>query len=66
MQVTTKDVKKEERLCMKSPPPEVECKKGVFQVQTLVSGVIVSNDMSISQAIVNMNETEHDTTFETS
>ena len=66
MQVTTKVVKKEDRLCMKSPPPEAECEKGVFQIQTLVSGVNFSNNMSVSQARVNMSEIEHDTTFETS
>ena len=46
-------------------PLEAECEKGAFQTQTLVSGVNFSNNMSISQARVNMSEIEHDTTFET-
>ena len=66
MQVTTKDVKKEDRLSMKSPPSEVECEKGVFQIQAPVSGVNFSDNMSIPKARVNTSETEHDTTFETS
>ena len=65
MQVTTKDVKKEDRLRMKSPPPEAEWEKGIFQIQTLVFGVNFSNNMSISQASVNMSGIEHDITFET-
>ena len=66
MQVTTKDVKKEDRLCMKSPPPEADCAKGVFQIQMPISGVNFSNNMSKLQARVNMSETEHDTKFKTS
>ena len=46
--------------------PEAECEKGVFQIQTLISGVNFSNNMSISQSRVNMSEIEHDSTFETS
>ena len=48
---------------MKSPPPQAECKKGV---QPTISGVNVSNNVSIPQFRVNMRETEYDTTFETS
>ena len=35
MQATTKDIKKEARLCMKSPILEVYSKKDVFQIQPL-------------------------------
>ena len=66
MQVTTKDIKKEGELCMKSPPPEVWREKGVFQIQPPISGVNFSNKISIPQVRVNMRETEHDTTFENS
>ena len=66
VQVTTKDVKKEDRLCIKSPSPEVECEKVVFQILPLISGVNFSNNMSIPHARVSMSETEHDTIFETS
>ena len=47
-------------------PLEGECANGVFQIQPFISGDNLSNNMSIPQARVNMNETEHDTTFETS
>ena len=50
---------------MKSPLLEAECAKGVFQIQPPISGVNFSNNMSVPQTRVNMNETEHDTTFET-
>ena len=46
--------------------PEAEFEKGVFQIQTLVSGVNFSNNMSVSQARVNMSKIEHDTAFKTS
>ena len=41
----------------------VECAKGDFQIQPPISGVNFSN-MSIPH--INMSETEHDATFETS
>ena len=47
---------------MKLHPPE--CAKSVFQIQP--PSINFSNNVSISQVKVNMNETEHDTTFETS
>ena len=66
MQVTTKAVKKGNRLCMKSLPPKAECTKDVFQTQPPISGVNLSINMSVLQTMVNMSETEHYTTFETS
>ena len=38
----------------------------LFKFNPPVSGVNFSNDMSIPQDRVNMSETEHETTFETS
>ena len=55
MQVTKQDVKKEERLSMKSPVFRGEMCKGCF-----------SNSMLILKARFSMSETETDTTFETS
>ena len=67
VQITTKDIKKEDKLCMKSPtPPHRHCVKGVFKVHPPVSGVKVTNNTSIPQVRVNTKETEHDTTFEIS
>ena len=57
MQVTTKDTKKGDKAW---------CVKGVFQIQPPISGVNFPNNISVSQFRVNMKETEHDTTFETS
>ena len=37
MQVTTEDIKKEDRLCMKSPSPDAYCATGVFKVQPPIS-----------------------------
>ena len=51
---------------MKSPLPKAQCAKGVFQIQTPISDVNFSNNISIPQFRVKMRETEHDTTFETS
>lgn len=39
MQVTTKDVKKKDKLCMKSPSSEVECASCVFKIQLPISVV---------------------------
>lgn len=63
MQITTKIVKKEDRLGMKT---ETGCAKGVFQNQLPIYDVNISNNKSIPQARVNMNETEKDTTLEIS
>ena len=46
MQVTTKDAKKADRVCMKSPLPEAECAKIFFQPQPHIFGVNFSNNMS--------------------
>ena len=51
---------------MKSPPPDAYCEKSFFQIQPRISGVNFSNNTSIPQVRVNIRETEHDTTFETS
>ena len=44
VQVTTKNIKKEGRLCMKSSALEALCAKGVFQ--SPISGVKFLNDIS--------------------
>ena len=66
VQVATKDIKKEEGFTRNLHPPETYCVKGVFQIQTTISCVNVSVNISIPQIRVNLRETEHDTTFETS
>ena len=66
MQVTTKHIKKEEILCMKSPPPRGGACNGGFSDSTPISGATFSNNMSITQARVNMSVAECETTFETS
>ena len=48
MQVTMKNIKKEDRLCMKPPTPEVLSAKGVFQIQPPISCVNFSNNTSVS------------------
>ena len=66
------DIKKEMTLKKKADfswnlhPLEAECGKSNIHVQPLISGVNFSNNRAKSQARVNMSETEHDTTFETS
>ena len=45
---------------------ETGCAKGVFQNQLPIYDVNISNNKSIPQARVNMNETEKDTTLEIS
>ena len=65
MQVTTKNIKKEDRLCMKLTVPKALCTKGIFQIQPPISGANFSNNISIPQFRVNMKEIEHDKTFET-
>ena len=47
MQVTTKNIKKEDRLCMKSPTLEALCTKDVFQIQPPISGANFSNNISV-------------------
>ena len=66
MKVTTKNIKKEDRLLMKSPPPIGIVCKVCFSNSNPISGVSFLNNMSIPQVWVNMKETDHDTTFETS
>ena len=48
LQITTKNIKKDYRLCMKSQAPEKMCAKGVFQIQPPISGVNFSNNISIA------------------
>ena len=45
-------------------PLQAECAKSVFQIQPPMFGVTFSKNLLISQARVNMTETEHDATFE--
>ena len=57
-QVNTKNIKKEDRFCMKSLARETQCAKGVFQIQLRISGISFSNNITIPKL--------RDTTFETS
>ena len=66
LQVNTKDIKKGDRLCMKSSIPEAQCSRGVFQIQHPICSVNFSNNISVPQLKVSTRETEHDMTFETS
>ena len=66
MRITTKDIKKEERRCMKSSPPRRIVQRQFFQIHPSVSGVNCSNNKLITQVKVNISETEHDTTFKIS
>ena len=65
VQVITNNITKEDRLCMKSPPPEAYCAKSVFQIQPPTSGVNFLNNISIPKVRVNRKKIEHDTTYET-
>ena len=47
MQVTTKDIKKEDTLYMNSPAPEALCAKGICQIQSPFSVVNFANNVSI-------------------
>ena len=40
--------------------------KGIFQIQPPISGINFSNNISVSQFGVNVRESEHGKTFETS
>ena len=64
VQVTNKDIKKEDRLCMKSPPQIYSVQRVIFKFKALISGVNFSNNISITQIRVNMTEIKHDKTFE--
>ena len=54
---------------MKSPTPEAQCAKGVFQIQSPIQspicGVYFSNNISVPQVRVNKGKTELDSTFKT-
>ena len=39
---------------MKPPTPEEQCTEGVFQIQSLICGVSFTNNISITQAKVNV------------
>ena len=56
VQGTTKVIKKEDRLCMKSPTLEGSCVDCVFQIQSPICGVNFSNNISTPQVRVNMME----------
>ena len=65
MQITTKDIKKEDRLCMKSLPKEGGAVERVFfKFITLFSGLNLSNNIPVPQVRVNMKEVGRDATFE--
>ena len=65
MWITTKYIKKEDRLCMKSPPKEGGIVQRVFfQMHPPVSCLSLSDNISELQVRVNIRETERDTTFE--
>ena len=65
MRITTKDIKKEDRLCMKSPAKEDGLvQRAFFKFIPLVSGLDLSNNISVPQVRVNIRKIEHDTTFE--
>ena len=51
---------------MKSPTPEAQCAKGVFQIKSPTCGVYFPNKISILQVRVNKMESELDSAFETS
>ena len=55
--ITTKDIKEEDRLCMK-PPTQARrhSVKGVFQVHLPVSGLKLSNNILVLQVKVNIRE----------
>ena len=64
MQITTKDIKREDRLCIKSPPKEGGIVQRVFFKFIPVSGLNLSNNISVPQVKVSVREIEHDTTFQ--
>ena len=65
MRITTKDIKKEDRLRMKSRPKEEGLVQRVFfKFIPFVSGLDLSNNISVPLVRVNIREIEHDTTFE--
>ena len=47
---------------MKSPNPETQCPKDIFQIQSPICSVYFSNNLSIPQIRVNKRETELDST----
>ena len=61
LRITTKDIKKEDRLCIESPPPDT-----FFQIHPYVFRVNFSNNTSIPLVRFIIRETEHDTAFEIS
>ena len=61
LRITTKDIKKEDRLCIESPPPDT-----FFQIHPYVFRVNFSNNISIPLVRFIIRETEHDTAFEIS
>ena len=56
VQGTTKVIKKEDRLCMKSPTLEGSCVDCVFQIQSPICGVNFSNNILIPQIRLKMTE----------
>ena len=66
MLITTKDIKKKiQVLHEKCPPKEGGIVQRVFfKFIAPVSGLNLSNNLSVTQVRVNIREIEHDTTFE--
>ena len=65
MQVTIKDVLKQDRLCMKFQRHRL-CAKSVFQTPPPISAVNFSDNISLPQVMVKMRETDPDTTVKLS
>ena len=64
VRITIKDIKKEDRICMKSLPKEGDIVQKVFFKSIPVSGLNLSNNISGPQVRVYIRENERDTTFE--
>ena len=64
VRITIKNIKKEDRICMKSVPKEGDIVQRAFFKSIPVSGLNLSNDISGPQVRVYIRETERDTTFE--
>ena len=65
VQITMKDIKKDDRLCMKSLPQEGGIMQRVFlEIHLPVAGLNLSNNISVPQVRVNIREIERDTSFE--
>ena len=66
VQVTTKDIKRKTCFTWNPHPQRHRMRRVFFQIQLPISGINFSIIIFISLVRVNMRETEHDKTFETS